>query len=63
MGAGKLRPFLEQMPYARMSLRKDEGAYRSAIVDAIDEVLFNDKAPADALEQAASRVNEMLERH
>ena len=63
VGAGKLRPFLEQMPYARMSLRKDEGAYRSAIVDAIGEVLFNDKAPAAALEQAASRVNEMLERH
>ncbi len=59
--SGKLRPFLDQMPYARMSLKKDEGVYRSAIVDAIEEVLLNDLEPAIALHQAALRVNSMLE--
>ncbi len=61
--SGKLRPFLDQMPYAQMSLKKDEGVYRAAIVDAVEEVLLNDLEPAAALHQAALRVNEMLEQN
>ena len=58
---GRLRPFLKQMAFARMSLKKDERLYKSAMIDAADEILLNDADPSWALHNAARRVNAMLE--
>ena len=57
----RLAPFVEQLPYGFASVKKDEGTYKQAILDAVDEVLLNDMKPADALAEAAQRVNRMLE--
>ena len=55
-----IAPFLEQMPYAYSSLKKEEEVYKRAIVAAVEGVLLKDKAPEDALNDAAKKVNEML---
>jgi len=57
-----LTPFMRQMAFARASLKKDEGTYKAAMVDAIDEVLLRDTPPRLAIQQAAARVNAMLRR-
>jgi multiple sugar transport system substrate-binding protein len=57
---GRMAPFLDQMPHARASLKKDETAYKRAIVDAIDRVLLRDEDPAEALADAAAQVDAML---
>ena len=56
----RIAPFLEQMPYAYSSLKKEEEVYKRAIIEAVEEVLLKDKAPEDALNAAAKKVNEML---
>ena len=58
---GRLQPFIDQMPYARASLKKNEPVYKKAIVDAVDRVLLKDVDPAIALADAADQVNAMLE--
>ncbi len=58
----RIQPFLEQMPFAQASLKKDEGTYKAAMVEAIDRVLLQDEEPAEALHSAAERVDAMLER-
>jgi multiple sugar transport system substrate-binding protein len=57
----RIEPFIEQMPYARASLKKDETVYKKAIVDAVDRVLLRDVDPAEALADAADDVDAMLE--
>ena len=59
---GRLQPFLEQMEYSHASVKKDETEYRVAISEAIQQVLLNHMPPARALDQAARRINTMLER-
>ncbi len=59
---GRIEPFLEQMEYAQASLKKDEVTYKAALVEAVDRVLLTDADPAEALHDAAGRVDEMLER-
>jgi multiple sugar transport system substrate-binding protein len=59
--AAPLHPFITQMSFARMSLKKDEGRYKTAIIDAADEVLLNNTPPSAALAEAAQRINSMLE--
>ncbi len=58
----RIQPFLDQMAFAEASLKKDEGEYKAALVEAIDRVLLKDVEPAEALHDAAGRVDEMLER-
>ncbi len=58
---GRIAPFIEQMPYAHASLKKDETVYKRAVVDAIDRVLLRGVDPAEALADAAGQVDAMLE--
>lgn len=58
----RIQPFLDQMAFAQASLKKDEGTYKAAMVEAIDRVLLKDEEPAEALHGAAERVDAMLER-
>ncbi len=55
-----LLPFIDSMEYAYSSLKKDETAYKGAIVEAIEKVTLKGEAPAAALGEAASKVNAML---
>lgn len=59
---GRIEPFLVQMEYAQASLKKDEVTYKASLVEAVDRVLLTDADPAEALHDAAERVDEMLER-
>lgn len=56
----KLFPFIVSMEYAYSSLKKDESAYKRAIVEAIEKVIQKNIAPEQALKQAALKVNTML---
>lgn len=56
----ELLPFILSMEYAYSSLKKDETAYKNAIVEAIEKVILRNVPPGTALEQAAEKVNAML---
>lgn len=56
-----LRAFIEQLPYSYASVKKDEAAYSGAITRAMEEIIYNDMDPAEALREAAATVNKMLE--
>ncbi|KPJ59383.1 MAG: hypothetical protein AMS15_07025 [Planctomycetes bacterium DG_23] len=56
----RIAPFLEQMPYAYSSLKKEEEVYKRAITAAVEDALLKDKSAEDALNDAAVKVNEML---
>jgi multiple sugar transport system substrate-binding protein len=58
----RIQPFMDQMAFAEASLKKDEGSYKAAVVEAIDRVLLQDAEPAAALHAAAAKEDEMLER-
>jgi len=56
----KLLPFIVSMEHAYSSLKKDESAYKHAIVEAIEKVIQKNITPEQALKQAALKVNAML---
>ncbi len=58
--AGRVAPFVKQMEYSFSSLKKNESEYKSAIIDAVDEVLLRGAAPSYALDRAARRINRVL---
>jgi len=53
-------PFLIQLPYSYSSVKKDEGAYKRAIVEAVEQTVYNDMDARTALGQAAKSINKML---
>ncbi len=52
--------FINQLPYSHSSVKKDETLYKSAITEAMEQIIYNDMSPKKALEQAARTVNKML---
>ncbi|MFC1479085.1 ABC transporter substrate-binding protein [Planctomycetota bacterium] len=56
----KLLPFIISMEYAYSSMKKDESAYKHAIVEAIEKVIQKNVSPEQALKEAAAKVNTML---
>lgn len=57
-----LIPFIDSMEYAYSSLKKDETAYKLAIIEAIEKAIIKKIAPETALKEAAEKVNRMLEK-
>ncbi len=55
-----LAPFIQSMPHAYSSLKKDEAFYKEAVTEAIQEVILRKTPPAQALKQAAENINKML---
>lgn len=55
-----LSPFIQSMPYAYSSLKKDETRYKESITEAVQEVILRKTPPAAALKQAADTINKML---
>jgi multiple sugar transport system substrate-binding protein len=60
--AALLEPFLEQMPYADASLKKDEGVYMRAVFGVIRDVVLEGDDPGRALHAGAGKINAMLAR-
>jgi multiple sugar transport system substrate-binding protein len=56
------RPFLDQMPYADASLKKDEGTYMREMFGVIRDVVLRGREPGRALSSGAGRISAMLER-
>jgi ABC-type glycerol-3-phosphate transport system substrate-binding protein len=54
-------PFIKQMPYSVVSLKKNENKYKYYIQRAIERVLLQDVTPKEALNEAEKGVNKMLE--
>ena len=57
----KLGPFIRQLPYAISYFYVDEGANRDIFVDAFDEVILKDTPPKEALDEAAKRIQIILD--
>ncbi|MBI4640862.1 MAG: extracellular solute-binding protein [Candidatus Tectomicrobia bacterium] len=58
-----LGPFIEQLPYAFTTFFVDEGATRQAIVDAANAVLKEGREAKAALDEAVSKVNDLLDHY
>ncbi len=53
-------PFITQLPHSFASVKKDETAYKRAIVEAVEQMVYNDMDAATALKRAAKSINTML---
>ncbi len=53
-------PFIEQLPVSYASVKKDEAAYKRAMVEAVEQMVYNDMDAATAVKRAAKSINEML---
>lgn len=54
-------PFISALPHARATFFIDEAAQRQVIVDAVNEVVLNNKSPRQALEEAAAKEQKILD--
>lgn len=54
-------PFVSALPYARATFFVDEAAQRQVLVDAVNEVVLNNKPPRQALEEAAAKEQKVLD--
>ncbi len=54
-------PFISALPHARATFFVDEAAQRQVIVDAVNEVVLNNKPPKQALEEAAAKEQKILD--
>jgi multiple sugar transport system substrate-binding protein len=57
----KLGPFIKQLPYAISYFYVDEGANKDIFIDAIDEVVLKNTPPKEALNEAAERIQLILD--
>lgn len=54
-------PFIQGLGYARATFFVDETAQRQVIVDAVNEVVVNNKSPLQALQEAAAKEQKILD--
>jgi multiple sugar transport system substrate-binding protein len=54
-------PFIQGLSYSRATFFIDESAQRQVIIDAINEVVVNNKSPKQALEEAAAKEQKLLD--
>ena len=54
-------PFIQGLSYARATFFIDETAQRQVIVDAVNEVVLNNKTPLQALQEAAAKEQKILD--
>ncbi len=54
-------PFISGLAYAHATLFVDETAQRQVMLDAINEVVINNKAPKQALDEAAAKEQKVLD--
>ncbi len=54
-------PFIAGLAYARATFFVDETAQRQVLVDAVNEVVINNKAPKQALDDAAAKEQKLLD--
>jgi multiple sugar transport system substrate-binding protein len=57
----KLGPFIKQLPYAISYFYVDEGANKEIFFDALDEVILKNTPPKEALDEAAERIQLILD--
>jgi multiple sugar transport system substrate-binding protein len=53
-------PFISGLGYSRATFFVDESAQRQVLVDAVNEVVINNKAPKTALDEAAAKEQKVL---
>jgi len=54
-------PFIAGLAYSRATFFVDETAQRQVLVDAVNEVVINNKAPKQALDEAAAKEQKILD--
>jgi len=54
-------PFIQGLSYARATFFIDEVAQRQVLVDAVNEVVVNNKSPMQALQEAAAKEQKILD--
>src|SRR5438876_952445 len=54
-------PFIQGLAYARATFFVDETAQRQVLVDAVNEVVVNNKPPRQALDEAAAKEQKILD--
>ena len=54
-------PFIRGLAYARATFFVDESAQRQVLVDAVNEVVVNNKSPRQALDEAAAKEQKILD--
>ena len=54
-------PFIQGLSYARATFFIDEVAQRQVLVDAVNEVVVNNKSPLQALQEAAAKEQKILD--
>ncbi len=59
----RLGPFLQSLDYGYATFFVDEAADRQAVLDAVNEVVLNGTAPAQAVKGAADKVQGMLDEY
>ena len=54
-------PFIAGLAYSRATFFVDETAQRQVLVDAVNEVVINNKTPKQALDEAAAKEQKILD--
>lgn len=54
-------PFIQGLSYSRATFFVDETAQRQVLIDAVNEVVVNNKSPMQALQEAAAREQKILD--
>ncbi len=54
-------PFIQGLAYSRATFFVDETAQRQVLIDAVNEVVVNNKSPQQALEEAAAKEQKILD--